>query len=206
MFAFHNQALYFVFTSIVFLLRYNTQFKQFKVFRFYFNKLLYPLGNNKFTPLETLHSVYYGLVYPYLSYCNIAWGTTFQSHLETLNRLQKRIIRLIHCESYLDHSEPLFRKSKILKLRDLIVYSILIYVFKNMNVFVGIDHAHSTRFSQNLRPRFRRTTLTQHSISFVGPKLWNELPAQLKCITSINSFKLLLKKFLCTEHNLSLNF
>ena len=161
---------------------------------------------NKFTPLETLHSVYYGLVYPYLSYCNIAWGTTFQSHLETLNRLQKRIIRLIHCESYLDHSEPLFRKSKILKLRDLIVYSILIYVFKNMNVFVGIDHAHSTRFSQNLRPRFRRTTLTQHSISFVGPKLWNELPAQLKCITSINSFKLLLKKFLCTEHNLSLNF
>ena len=44
------------------------------------------------------------LVYPYLTYCNLAWGTTFECHLDPLITFQKRIIRIIN-----NNNKSLFR-------------------------------------------------------------------------------------------------
>ena len=63
--------------------------------------------------------VYYSLIYPYVIYCNLAWGGTYPNHLLPLIKLQKKIIRLINNEQYLAH---LFYKSKILKIEDVATY------------------------------------------------------------------------------------
>ena len=46
-------------------------------------------------PFQSLISLYYTLIYPYLSYCNIVWGHNFKSYLHNLVTLQKRAVRII---------------------------------------------------------------------------------------------------------------
>ena len=44
---------------------------------------------------KLLLTLYYSLVYPYLTYCNVAWSSTYCSNLNCIYPLQKRIVRLI---------------------------------------------------------------------------------------------------------------
>ena len=57
----------------------------------------------------SLRTLYYSLVYPYLYYCTIAWGSTYPSNLNRLVLLQKRIIRIINKDTFDAHTDPIFR-------------------------------------------------------------------------------------------------
>src|SRR6218665_2878615 len=46
-------------------------------------------------PLHVLLNMYYTLIFPYLSYCNIVWGSNYLSYLLPLVILQKRITRIV---------------------------------------------------------------------------------------------------------------
>ena len=47
-----------------------------------------------------------------------------------------------------------------------------------------------TRRSKNkLNQPFRKTNIGQNCLSYLGPKIWNNLPSNLKSATNINSFK-----------------
>ena len=53
-------------------------------------------------------SLYYTLIYPYLTYCNIVWSSTYVSSLNRILLLQKRVVRAITNSDYRAHSTPLF--------------------------------------------------------------------------------------------------
>ena len=60
-------------------------------------------------------SLYYTLVYPYLSYCYVIWSSTYM-YVTNLNRillLQERAVGAIANASYHSHSAPLFTKLKL---------------------------------------------------------------------------------------------
>jgi len=46
-------------------------------------------------PSYTRITLYYSLIYPYLSYCNMVWASTYKSRLHSLTVLQKRAVRFI---------------------------------------------------------------------------------------------------------------
>ena len=69
-------------------------------------------------PTENLKTLYYTMIHPYLMYRILAWGNATQGNPKKTNVLQKRVIRIIHKVPYNGHTEPLCKKSKILKLRD----------------------------------------------------------------------------------------
>ena len=48
-----------------------------------------------FTNTEIALLLYFSLIYPGLTYCNIVWTPTYRSHLDRLNILQKHIIRIV---------------------------------------------------------------------------------------------------------------
>ena len=48
----------------------------------------------------TLLSIYNALFVPHLYYCAHIWGNTFSSLIDYINRLQKRILKLITSSSY----------------------------------------------------------------------------------------------------------
>ena len=63
---------------------------------------------------HTLKQLYYSFVYPYLIYGIEIWGNASNIHLDPINKLQKRCIRIITFSHYLDSTNPLFRKLEIL--------------------------------------------------------------------------------------------
>ena len=48
----------------------------------------------QYLPIRTLRTVYDAMVYPYLSYCNVVWASTYPSRLDSLYKVQKKILRI----------------------------------------------------------------------------------------------------------------
>ena len=147
-------------------------------------------------PTTTMRSLYYSLIHPYLLYCLSVWGSTYRTHLNFLFLVQKRAIRLISNASYYEHTNPLFLSHKILKLDDLYLFQLGVYVFKNLENFNFVsEHSHDTRHGGELRPPFQRLRTTQQSVFYQGCKLWNELPERIKMVDTLEKFKTSLKNY-----------
>ena len=93
---------------------------------------------------KTLLDLYYALVYPFLTYCIIAWGNTYQTYLQPLLLLQKKAIRIITFSSFYKHTSPLFKDLNVIKLFDEVTVHIAVFMYKfksqllptNFNVFL----------------------------------------------------------------------
>ena len=59
---------------------------------------------------STLVTLYYSFIYPYLSYCIEVWGTAGVSHLSSLLKLQKRVVRINTFSAYRAHTHDLYIK------------------------------------------------------------------------------------------------
>ena len=60
------------------------------------------------------------------AYGIIAWGNTYSSTLKPLYVLQKKALRLMTFSKFDEHSSPLFKTLIIIKLRDLVLYQIVL--------------------------------------------------------------------------------
>ena len=143
----------------------------------------------KFLPFNAMRSLYHTLIYPYLIYCNLSWGNTFQSHLKPLEILQKRAIRVINGLQFRAHTSEYFYSSKLLKLSDINLYRQAQYVYLNPSLFESSSHNYDTRYSSQLVPLFNRTTLTQNSLTYSAPHVWNYLPNEIREAQSVAEFK-----------------
>ena len=76
------------------------------------------------------------IIHPFFLYCLPIFGATYEVHLKPLFMLQKKAIRIINGASYLQHTDPLFYSSKILKIRDQYKLSIGTYPILYFSVFV----------------------------------------------------------------------
>lgn len=142
--------------------------------------------------------LYYSLIYPHLLYGILAWGGSSDIHLQPLLLLQKKIIRTITSSNYLDHTDPLFHRTKILKIPDIYLLQLGIYMFK-LSRSEGItfpNHSYDTRHCNDALPTFQRLAACQRSLEFSGPQCWNSIPLPIKSCGSLNSFKRLYKMHL----------
>ena len=79
---------------------------------------------------KTLLDLYYALVYPFLTYCIVAWGNTYQTSLQPLLLLQKKAIRIITFSSFYKHTSPLFKDLNVIKLFDEVTVHIAVFMYK----------------------------------------------------------------------------
>ena len=75
---------------------------------------------------EALLSLYYTLIFTYLTYCNQVWGSTFKYNLKILSKL-KKTIRIICSEKPYSHTEGLYRELGLLKVTE--IYRFLVGQF-----------------------------------------------------------------------------
>ena len=64
-----------------------------------------------------LNKLYFALIHPHLSYGILSWGNASETALQHTITLQKRAISMINKQSYNSHTNPLFRYSKIKKIK-----------------------------------------------------------------------------------------
>ena len=72
---------------------------------------------------------YNSLLKCHLDYCQPIWGNCPASLRRGFPKLQKTAVRNISLSSYNHHSEPLFKKFKILKYDDLLTYNSAVLMF-----------------------------------------------------------------------------
>ena len=91
----------------------------------------------KFVPGACLKHIYQSLIHSHLNYGILLWG--FEN--EKLKILQKKALRILSQSHYLAHTEPLFKKEKILKIEDIFkLHSYkLYYNFMNNNLPFSIN-------------------------------------------------------------------
>ena len=128
---------------------------------------------------KSLLTLYYSLVYPYLTYCNVAWSSTYCSNLNCIYLLHKRIVRLLSKAHHLANTAPLFSKIKVLDIYSINSFSVATFMYSyhhNLlpsslrNLFLSSNQVHhyETRLASQYRTHFCRTNITQFSILHRG--------------------------------------
>ena len=158
--------------------------------------------------------IYYAIVYPYLNYGILAWGSASSNHMDRLYILQKRAIRIMSHAPYLAHTNPLFIDSGILKFHDIYLFQVFIFMYLcNSNLlpdfiqtffqFNSAFHGYNTRNADAFHLPKPRLSSFKNSILFQGPQIWNSLPSDIKKAVSLNVFKSKSKLFILDRYSLS---
>lgn len=154
-----------------------------------------------------LKQIYFTLVHSHLTYGCLLWGGAHSKHLKSLISSQKKALRIINQAKYNEASSPLFKKSNILKLKDLHHVQIcqLMFLVHNkkisQNICAKFDkfltcHDRVTRQSNKYRIPLIKFDTARRSILYHGPKQWSAIPIEVKQSNSATAFKSLLKKSL----------
>ena len=159
----------------------------------------------KYFKSSTLLSLYNSFVYPYLNYCICVWGNTYNKYLEPLFKLQKRAIRVISGARKLDHTTPIFKKLRVLRLNEIYVYSLqtvmykyyrmsLPKVFDNFFTINSNIHSHNTRQSKLLHLPLCKNSPSFKSIRRSGVITYNHYSQIINMNCSLSEYKITLKK------------
>ena len=142
---------------------------------------------------------------PYMNYCCDIWGNTYKSRIQPLHIILKRAIRICH---YRSHSRPLFYQLKTLNIHDMVNFKNMVFMYKVYNKLlpanimsyfktINTSHNHNVRMKNyNFKIKFSRTTKKSECISVKVPKIWNDIPADIKLCKSMFTFKKMYKALL----------
>ena len=164
-------------------------------------------------PLDVLLCLYNALFLSFLQYGLIAWGQTYASYTEPIFRLQKKAVRAISFQPRMSPSLPIFKDLKLLKLSDIFELRLLTFLFDSINktspdcfhnfyLFSSSAHQYSTRQASHGDLYMTQQNSLHYglkSIRYLGSKLWNKLPVELRNAPSKLFFKRNLKIYLLNK-------
>ena len=96
-----------------------------------------------------LLTLYYSLIYPYLSYCNMVWASTFPTILYKILVIQKCLVRIATRSKSQIPSATLFHKLHILTIFDITISQICVFIYKIHSSEGNIPEHFKTYFKAN---------------------------------------------------------
>ena len=154
-------------------------------------------------PTNAKLTLYKSAILPYLTYCHLTWHFCSATDKRKLERVQERALRAVFLDKQSSY-QALLDKSDLTTLQNRRLQDIAILMYKVKHKLCPIKiselfHAHCSPY--NLRtaefaiPRFRTNKYGKHSLTYLGPKLWNKLPSEIRTLPSLFSFKNCIRKF-----------
>ena len=152
----------------------------------------------KVVPFRIRKLIYHSLFESHLHFGSIIYGASNPRILSSIETVQRKAVRVLARSKYNAHSDPLFKKHKILKVGDLIQLdqSIFVRQFKNGKLpgsFNGFFHdipfneQKSRDDDYNLRKQTNIALLHFPSCQIV--RSWNQNSLSLKAEADIATFK-----------------
>jgi len=147
----------------------------------------------------------------FLDYCNSVYSSLTEANIRKLQKAQNDAARFVFgiydYKAKRQPVSPLLKKLHFLPVRYRISYKIALLTFKCLNnlaphyltslITVREPNRRASRLdddfyvlSRPAKPNFRRT---EGAFSHAAPRIWNNLPYELRCLTDINIFKNRLK-------------
>ena len=156
--------------------------------------------------------LYNSLILPHLTYGIELWGASASSLLYTLEKLQKKCLRIIENKKRNSHITYAFKMNKTLKIKDLYKLNITSLMHKALNetlppnlqtLFTKNQTNIRTRQSQfNLSVKHKGSKIQNIRPSVSGPYLWNTLPNALKEIKLNKHFRRKHKQNIINDYSL----
>ena len=153
---------------------------------------------------QSLLLLYNSLILPYINYCCLVWGFTYQTYVNKIEILQKRIVRIIDDQHRLAHSNPIFKTLNILKVRDVARQQLISVMHRKVagnlpkeigDLFLLSDAQNITRVVRHFKEKFTRKLYCTRTPSWQGPRLWNAKIAPRFSLTEArNASKTSIKK------------
>ena len=128
-----------------------------------------------------LTNLYYTLIYPYLSYGLMSWGTTYKSKLNQLSsKLNKCVKGCIFFANRRENPSPYYKLLGILKLDNLIKFKTATFVsqirnrgneipelFSELLVPVSSVHSYNTRYASRYIGQLLEQTMANFHLCFL---------------------------------------
>ena len=135
-------------------------------------------------PINIMRTIYNSLIICHLNYGVLLWGPKLHMN-DRLHILQKQAVRIITCNSYFAHSEPLFKQLRLLKTCDIYKCQLLKVIVKLTHkqlpqyfeqftfTFRNQLHNYATRTCQNVIIPNLNHEFEKRSIRFIAPTVYN---------------------------------
>jgi len=150
-----------------------------------------------YLPLKQLKQIYYNLIYPYILYAIVAWGSTNKTNLHKIQTKQNHVIRLMFFATLsgknTDSALPLLKILEMLTVANIYHLHALKFIhawhkgvlpelFNHFFQHASNVHNYNTRYvaKQNLHKFRVKTSTGKQMISFMAIDLWQELPYKVK--------------------------
>ena len=155
--------------------------------------------------------IYHALVSSHLNYGISVWGDSKTSYIKKIETIQRKATRSIVNGKYNAHTEPIFRKLKILKFKDMVDQgreNIMFAINKKeapigtQKLFQKVDP--SNRLRQN-NLDFEASFTPDDIIGNNFPQAWNKLSDTVKSLRSKLLFKKQLKDLKIAEYKSEMN-
>ena len=170
------------------------------------------------TPIQQ-RQIYYNIVYPYITYAIVAWGSTYKSHISKLQTMQNNIARIIFFATMYGKNTqsalPLLNLLDILTINNVYELQVLKFVhnwhkqklpliFKKSFQYVKEIHSYNTRHASknNLYKTHFRTNVGKQSVSCMAVNIWTKLPSEFKNVNT-KIFNKKVKQFLLLKQHSS---
>jgi hypothetical protein len=133
-----------------------------------------------------------------LTYCIAAWGGAEKSDLQDLQVMQNKAAQVVLNYPSRSHRETMYNKLAWLTVNQSVVFHSVLAVFQIRNSgepeylanFLKNDNYRSNIIVPNTS-----LSLAKKSFCFRGAEMWNLVPAQIRSIEKVTSFKKELKKW-----------
>ena len=155
---------------------------------------------------SSLLTLYHSLINSYVQYYVISWRHGNITMIQKLQKVSTKTINLISTKK--QKNSNVFQQHNLLKIQLQIGKFMHIYFNKSLppafsNIFdsnfLSEKATLRTQSKFKLCPQYCRIKLTQQTLKFRGPKLWNKLPVALKNIQSLSKFIKCFKEFVLNQ-------
>ena len=142
-----------------------------------------------YVPESVRRSLYFTFINSHTGYNLLNWGTAPTNYIESVSAKTRKAIRLISFENKDEPALPLFRKHSILPLEMDLELKQANFMWKLDNDLIPKSLARNFRTSRNrIVPIFNRLESSAKHITYAGPKIWQNLPDELKKIAFPKTF------------------
>jgi hypothetical protein len=145
------------------------------------------LAKNKLTA-EALRIVYFSLAHSHLSYGITAWGSAC---LTPVINLQEKLLYIMARKHQLQNDKSIYQVWKVLPLEHTFEQTAITLKYFDANHGIRRIHSHDTRSARN-DPRvapLSQNKYHERTWNYVMPRLWNQLPFELKNLISQKTVK-----------------
>lgn len=124
-------------------------------------------------------------------------GGLYNHSLNNLAVVQNTIVKIIFKKHHRYSTNQLYEEAGLFNIRQIYTYQCILWMRKNNNTANNLNQHHTRSVStQNIVTPLCKKSHIQRFSFYLGPKLFNLLPPEIKSIINYNKFKKEVKKYI----------